>query len=85
LKGREEEMPVEMKISLFCRCCGQELEVTPYYRYGNDLTTLNVTPCKKGCSEADMIKRLEESQKEECRKAKLPITPVFGDHLRSFR
>jgi len=78
-------MPIELKITLFCRCCGQELEVTPYYKFGNDSTALNVTPCNKGCSEADMIKRLEEFRKEECRKAKLPRVPIFGDHLKSFR
>jgi hypothetical protein len=76
---------MEIKITLFCRCCGQELEVTPYYKYGNDLTTLNVHPCKKGCSEADMIERIKESQKEELRKSKLPRIPIFGDHLKSFR
>ena len=78
-------MSIEFNIKLYCKCCGQKLKTSQFYEYGNDPTVLNVDPCKKGCSEEDMIQAMEEYRKERIRKENLPRVPVFGDHLRATR
>uniref|UniRef100_A0A6M3KST5 Uncharacterized protein n=1 Tax=viral metagenome TaxID=1070528 RepID=A0A6M3KST5_9ZZZZ len=73
------------KISLYCQCCGQKLKTSPYYAFSNDPTVFNVQPCKGGCSEAGMLRKIKKAEKERTRRETISCPPMFGDHLESFR
>ena len=74
-------MTIELKINLYCGCCGQKLETTDFYKFGSNQTAKNVVPCKKGCSEKDLYHQIKIAKKEEQRRANLPRESSWGDQF----